>query len=46
MRANDNSSSKSQFIEVNHFRSNFSLQHRALTHTEQQRPVSEKNENF
>ena len=32
----DNSPSKSQFVKVNHYRSNEGLQHGALAHSEQQ----------
>ena len=32
----DNSPSKSQFVKVNHYRSKYGPQHKALTHTKQQ----------
>ena len=32
----DNSQSKSQFVKINHYRSKYGHQHRALVHTEKQ----------
>ena len=39
----DDSPSKSQFIKVNHYRSKYSLQHRALAHTDKQAIKGPKN---
>ena len=39
----DNSSSKSQFIKVNHYRSKYGLLYGALAHTEQQAIKGSKN---
>ena len=32
----DNSTSKPQFVKVNHYKSKYGLQHETLAHTEQQ----------